>query len=132
MKKIYRIIGIALACAVTLLILAACNNAQNSAVQVIEAYIRALSKQDADQISSISCADWEQNALLEIDSLSAVGSKVENLSCQISGQDGADVYVSCTGVLSLDYNGEAQTIDLSSHTYVARKIAGDWRMCGYR
>ena len=113
-------------------ILTACGSRQNDASQAIEAYIHALSNKDAVQISNLSCADWEQNALLEVDSLTAVGSKVENLTCKQTGQDGADTYVSCTGVLSLDYNGEAQQIDLSTRTYIARQEDGEWRMCGYR
>jgi hypothetical protein len=112
-------------------ILAACNTGQNDAQQAIESYIQALSNKDSIQISNLSCADWEQNALLEIDSLTGVGSKVENLACAQAGQDGVDTYISCTGILALDYNGEAQQIDLSTRTYIVRQEDGDWRMCGY-
>jgi len=112
-------------------ILIACNSGQHDASKAIEAYIHALSNKDSVQISNLSCADWEQNALLEVDSLTAVGSKVENLTCEQTGQDGANTYVSCTGVLSLDYNGEVQQIDLSTRTYIARQEDGEWRMCGY-
>lgn len=113
-------------------VLVACNSEQNSAPKAIEAYIQALSDKDTDQISNLSCVDWEQNALLEVDSLTAVGSKVENLTCEQSGEDGVDTYVSCSGMLALDYNGEAQQIDLSTRTYIARQEDGEWRMCGYR
>ncbi len=113
------------------IVLAACNSGQNGASKGIEAYIQALSNKDTVQISNLSCADWEQNALIEVDSLTAVGSKVENLTCEQTGQDGADTYVSCTGVLALDYNGEAQQLDLSTRTYIARQEGGEWRMCGY-
>ena len=92
-----------------------------------------MSDKDTVQISNLSCADWEQNALLEVDSFTAVGSKVENLECEQTGQDGADTYVSCyRDHLDLDYNGEAQQIDLSTRTYIARQEDGEWRMCGYR
>lgn len=108
-----------------------CAKEQSGAAQAIEAYIQALSNKDTAKISNVSCADWEQNALLEIDSLTGVGSKVENLACAESGQSGTDKYVSCKGVLALDYNGEAQQIDLSTRTYIARQEGGEWRMCGY-
>lgn len=117
---------------ILMVLLAACNGSSGDPATVIEDYIQALSDRDSTKISNLSCADWEQNALTEIDSLTAVGSIVENLSCTQSGQDGDDVLISCTGALVLDYNGEAQQIDLSSRTYVARKEAGEWRMCGYQ
>jgi hypothetical protein len=131
LKNSIRTIYISIFCILFISVLAACKNGQNGAAQAIVAYIQALSKKDTVQISNLSCADWEQNALLEVDSLTAVGSTVENLSCAKTGQDGVDTYVSCTGVLALDYNGEAQQIDLSTRTYIARQEAGEWRMCGY-
>lgn len=112
-------------------LLSGCENEQNSPSKAIEAYIQALSDKDSTRISNISCADWEQSALLEVDSLTAVGSKTVNLNCKQSGQDGADVYVSCTGSLDMDYNGEGQQIDLSTRTYIARQLDGEWHMCGY-
>ncbi len=112
--------------------LVACQGEANNAPKTIEAYIQALSKQDANKVSSLSCADWEPQALIEVDSFTSVSSEVKDLACQQSGQEGDNVYVSCTGVIALDYGGEAQQIDLSSRTYVARQEGGEWRMCGYR
>jgi hypothetical protein len=116
---------------VFVLLVTACKNSQSGATQAIEAYIQALSDRDTIRINNLSCLDWEPSALLEIDSLTTVDSKVENLACQVTGQDGNDTYVSCSGVLALDYNGEAQKIDLSTRTYIARQEDGEWRMCGY-
>jgi len=113
------------------LLLAGCDSEQSAATKAIESYIQALSNKDSVQISNLSCADWEQNALLEVDSLTGVGSKVVNLKCEQTGQEGTDTYVSCTGSLDLDYNGEGQQIDLSTRTYDVRQEAGEWRMCGY-
>jgi hypothetical protein len=117
---------------VLILLLAACSSTQEGgAVRAVEAYIQALNNKDSTQISILSCADWEQDALLEVDSLTGVNSQLENLACQQVGQEGADTYISCTGVLALDYNGEAQQIDLSARTYIAHQENGEWRMCGY-
>ncbi len=113
------------------LLLTACSSGKPGAVRAIEAYIQALSDKDEAQISNLSCSGWEADAIVELDSLAGVGSKVEGLNCSESGQSGADTYVSCTGKLALDYNGEAQQIDLSTRTYVARQEDGEWRMCGY-
>ncbi|HEX9091257.1 MAG TPA: hypothetical protein VF831_07195 [Anaerolineales bacterium] len=116
---------------ISIFTLVGCRSETNDAPKTIEAYIKALSNQDANQISSLSCADWEPQALIEVDSFTAVSSEVKDLACQQSGQDGDDVYVSCTGILALDYGGEAQQIDLSSRTYIARQEGGEWHMCGY-
>ena len=111
--------------------LAACNSSQTNAAKAIEKYITALSNKDSVQLSNLSCNTWQPNALVELDSLAGVGSKVENLSCTKTGEEGSDSYVSCSGTLALDYNGEAQQIDLSARTYIARQEDGEWRMCGY-
>lgn len=113
------------------IILTSCNHGQDGASKAIKDYIQALSNKDTVKISNLSCKDWEQSALLEIDSLTSVGSKVANLACQQNGQADVDTYVSCTGTLDLDYNGEAQQIDLSTRTYIVRYEDGEWRMCGY-
>jgi hypothetical protein len=112
--------------------LVSCTSGQNGAVNAIEAYIQALSDKDEVQISNLSCADWEKEAILEVDSMTAVGSNVEDLSCHQAGQEEGVAYVTCSGVLALDYNGEAQEIDLSARTFIARQEGGIWRMCGYR
>lgn len=131
MKRHTLVTCILLISSLFVVVLGACSSGQNGAVHAIEAYIEALSNKDTVQISNLSCADWEQSALLEVDSLTAVGSSVQDLSCTQVGQDVGDVLVTCTGVLALDYNGEAQQIDLSARTYLARQEAGEWRMCGY-
>lgn len=117
---------------ITAIALVSCSSGKSEAAHAIEAYIQALSDKDSNQISSLSCADWEPSALIEVDSLTGVGTKVENMVCEEAGQDGSNVFISCTGALALDYNGEAQQIDLSNRTYIARQEGGEWRMCGYK
>ena len=109
----------------------ACGNGEDEPARAIEKYITALSVKNSVQLSNLSCNAWQPEAIVEMDSLAGVGSKVEKLACQKTGEEGSDTYVSCTGVLALDYNGEAQQIDLASRTYIARQEDGEWRMCGY-
>ncbi|OGO13482.1 MAG: hypothetical protein A2Y53_03100 [Chloroflexi bacterium RBG_16_47_49] len=132
MKKNYSNFYLTMIMILFTLLLVSCSGGKDGATQAIESYIQALSDKDSVQISNYSCSDWEQNALIEVDSLTAVGSTVENLECKQSGQDGEDVFVTCTGFLALDYDGEAQQIDLSTRTYIARQEGGEWRMCGYK
>jgi len=112
--------------------LAACGGDGNGAASAIEAYIQALGAKDINQISMLSCADWEQNALIEVDSLTSVGTQVEDLECQERGAEGENILVDCTGFITLDYDGEIQQIDLSNRTYIALEEGGEWLMCGYK
>jgi hypothetical protein len=116
----------------TVIVPVGCSSGESGAVTAIESYIQALGDKDINQVSTLSCADWEQNALIEVDSLTAVGSKVENLSCEVTGEEGEITFVSCTGIIALDYGGEAQQIDLSNRSYIALQEIGEWRMCGYK
>ena len=132
MKKYFRLSFIVIFFLLPILLITACNIKEDGAAKAIEHYIIALSNKDSVQISNYSCSSWEQDAQLEVDSLTAVGSTVENLSCIEIGKEGNLVYISCSGYLALDYNGEAQQIDLSTRTYIAKQEDGEWRMCGYR
>ena len=114
-------------------LLAGCGQETSSdAASAIEAYIEALVSQDEALLVNASCADWEDDAILELDLLSAVSVTLENLSCTETSQDGETTLVACTGSLIANYNGEEQEIDLADRAYVAVQEGGEWRMCGYR
>jgi hypothetical protein len=115
-------------------LLAGCSQQSQSsgAVKVVESYVQALVAKDPSLVSSLSCADWEEQALLEVDSLEAVETSLDNLSCQEAGTDGEATLVNCTGKIVMSYNGENQEIDLSKKTYRTLQEGGDWRMCGYK
>lgn len=115
------------------LLLSACGqeNADKSA-QAIEGYIQALVAQDANRVISLSCADWEDDAQVELDSLTAVSAEIEGLSCQQTGLSGSEAQVTCLGKIVFDYDGEIQELELAGRIFVALDEAGEWRMCGYR
>ena len=113
------------------LVLAGCSS-QNDPAQAIEGYINALAAKDKDALVSLSCNAWEENALLELDSLTGVTAEVQDLSCEVTGADGEDNLVTCTGKLVLNYNGELQDLDLSGRTLIAHQEDGEWRACGYQ
>jgi len=115
------------------ILLAGCSQESTSdAPSAIKAYIEALVSQDEALLVNASCADWEDDAILELDSLSAVSVSLENLACTETAQEGETTLVACTGSLIANYNGEDQEIDLADRTYVAVQEDGEWRMCGYR
>lgn len=97
-----------------------------------EAYLNALVTADADKMSIISCADWEMNAMLELDSFQAVEATLQDLKCEQTGSDGDLALVTCQGQIVTSYNGEETLIDLNTRTYEIVKSAGEWLVCGYR
>jgi len=111
--------------------LAACGD-KDTAAMAVENYLKALAAKDATQLATLSCADWEASARLDLDALVSVETSLKDLKCQESGSDGSYTLVACSGALEANYNGELQEIDLSARTYQAVQEGGEWRMCGYR
>jgi len=120
-----------LICIVALLF-SACGKAQDPAAKAVEDYITALVNKDANAISTLSCADWESNALLELDSLQAVATRLENLACTPNGSDSITMQVSCQGKIIATYNTEDQELDLSLRIYLVVQQGGEYLVCGYK
>jgi len=104
----------------------------NGAAQAVEGYITALASKDEATLIPLSCADWEDDARIELDSFQLVEVTVDGMSCQQSGTDGDKTLVDCTGTLNMSYNGEPQSLDLSARTYEVINQGGDWLVCGVR
>ena len=120
-------------CVIFSLTLTACgSNQEVGASKAVENYIHALVSQNSEQLSALSCADWEPSALTELDSFQAVTTKLENLACQQTGTEGDKALVLCQGKIIATYNNENQEIDLSARTYVLVNQSGDWLVCGER
>jgi len=114
------------------LLVSACGKAKDPAVKAVQDYLAALVSKDGNSISALSCADWESNARLELDSLQAVTTRLENLSCATSGKDGATTLVSCQGKIIATYNNEDQQLDLSVRVYQVVQQGGEYLVCGYK
>ncbi|MBK8421099.1 hypothetical protein [Candidatus Villigracilis saccharophilus] len=116
------------------ILLSACGSsaASSPAVGAVEGYVNAIVANDADKLSALSCADWESDALIELDSLQAVTSTLDGFACQETGTDGEATLVHCDGKMILSYNGENQELDLSTRTYQVVEQSGDWLICGVR
>ncbi len=112
--------------------LVACGNSTQPAVRAVEDYINALVSKDENRLKALACADWEPNALTELDSLQSVQTKLEGLACSVSGKDGSTTLVTCQGKIIATYNNENQELDLSARTYQVVQQGGDYLMCGYR
>ena len=115
------------------LVITACGGgARDTADTAVEAYLQALVAKDADRISTLSCAAWEEDALLELDSFTAVEVTLNDADCQEASRDGDTALVECQGTIVASYNGEDLEIGLDERTYQAVREGGEWRMCGYR
>jgi predicted small secreted protein len=115
-------------------LLAACGaqaGGGSPAVQAVQSYLQALVAKDATKLANQSCKAWESEATLEMDSFQAVTAKLQGLSCQETGKDGAATLVNCKGAIVATYNGENQNLDLSPRTYKVVQEGGEWRVCGY-
>jgi hypothetical protein len=113
-------------------LLGACAPGSDGAAMAVEDYLRALAAKDTARLSALSCADWEQAALTELDSFQAVDVRLEDASCAKSGSDGVLTLVSCQGSMVATYGEEDQELDLSARTYEVIEQGGQWLMCGER
>jgi len=114
-------------------LLSACASKGNDApAKAVEDYLNALVAKDSDHLTTLSCSDWEDDALLELDSFQAVTTKLDGLACTQSGTDGDTALVLCTGKIIATYNNEDQELDLSVRTYQVVQQGGDWLVCGTR
>lgn len=115
------------------ILLSACGaSASGGATTAVEGYITALASKDQAALISNSCADWEDDALIELDSFALVEVTVDGMSCTESGTDGDKTLVDCTGMLTMSYNGEPQSLDLADRTYEVVEQDGNWLVCGVR
>jgi predicted small secreted protein len=114
------------------LFLSACGQTKVSASNTVQDYLSALVAKDANRLSTLSCGEWESKALLELDSFQAVATRLEGLTCNVSGTDGTTVLVNCQGKIMATYNNEDQEFDLSVRTYQVVQQGGEYLVCGYR
>lgn len=114
------------------LILTACGAESSSAADTVENYITALATKDEATLLSNSCADYEDDALLELDSFALVEVTLDGMACSATSEEGNLTLVNCTGTMQMSYNGEPQALDLSTRTYEVANENGNWLVCGTR
>jgi hypothetical protein len=115
-----------------LIILTACSTRNTQPEQAVEAYLNAIVEAKIDKITTVSCAEWEEDAWLELDSFQGVEVSLVDMQCTQSGTDGDTALVTCSGHFLPSYDGEAMEIDLSTREYELVQQGGEWLVCGYR
>jgi hypothetical protein len=129
MKRAYPYIFVTL---VLVILLAACGKSVDQAALAVENYLNAIVAKDADRLSTLTCADWEMQALLELDSFQAVETQLQDLACTSTPEQDGTSSVNCTGKILATYNEEVQEFDLSLRTYIVVEQGGEFLVCGYR
>ena len=130
MRKFFLILILVI---VSILCLSACaSKSSNGPTKAVEDYLNALVAKNSDRLTTLSCKDWENEALLELDSFQAVTTKLDGMSCAQTGTDGNTALVLCKGKIIATYNNENQELDLSTRTYQVIQQGGDWLVCGTR
>jgi hypothetical protein len=115
-----------------LIILTACSTRNTQPEKVVEAYLNAIVEAKIDKITTVSCAEWEESAWLELDSFQGVEVSLVDMQCAQSGTDGDTALGTCSGHFLTSYDGEAMEIDLSTREYELVQQGGEWLVCGYR
>lgn len=129
----YRFFLILVTILLTTLVLSACaSGSGDGAVGAVEDYLNALVAKDEARLLTLSCGEWEDDALLELDSFQAVTARLEGVACEQAGTDGDTALVHCNGSIIATYNDEDQELDLSVRTYEVVQEGGDWLVCGVR
>lgn len=116
----------------SLLLTACASSNQDAPARAVEDYLNALVAKDEDRLSTLSCGDWEDDALLELDSFQAVTARLEGMTCEQTGTDGNTALVLCNGKIIASYGNEDQELDLSVRTYQVTQEGGEWLVCGVR
>ena len=114
------------------LLLAACSGTKSQPAAAVEAYLQALVNKQSEQLSNLSCADWESSALTELDAFQNVEAQLVDLSCKETGSDGSPRQFPWGGKITASYNGEMQDFPLGERVYQLVEEGGEWRVCGYQ
>jgi hypothetical protein len=114
-------------------VLAGCwgSSSKTGAVGAVERYYQAIVSQDADQFTSVTCADYEEAALIELDSFQGVKAELQGFSCQETGTQGEFTLVQCAGKIAASYGNEVRDFPLDDRIHKVKNEGGDWRVCGY-
>ena len=118
---------------VLVFLLSNCSGQVNySADEAVNNYIIALAEKNKPQVVALSCKEWEESAILEIDALLSVDAAVSDINCKVVDETETEAAVVCSGSLDLTYNDEIRAIDLSRRTYTLRNEDSQWRVCSYK
>ncbi len=104
---------------------------KSEAARPVEAFYDAIVTQNRDKVGSIACAEWEKDALREVDAFMGVKSELKDFSCTVTEESGDKGTVTCKGAIAASYGAEITNFPLDGRTHTVVKEQGEWRICGY-
>jgi len=116
-----------------LFLLVSCSGAdEDLAGKAVEVYLQALVSENVDNLATLSCASWEEQAVMEVDAFVGVSASLDNVLCKQTGTENGDTLVSCQGEILATYNNEQQSLPLEGLVYRVVQESGEWLVCGYQ
>lgn len=112
---------------------AGCGAAANTspAAQAVQSYLQARVDANTDMLSTLSCKEWEAEAVAEGESFSGLNAQLEQAACKEASTADGFTIVSCSGKISTTYNGEVREWPLEARNFRVQAQAGEWLVCGY-
>lgn len=116
-----------------MLALAGCAKKDDSsaAVKPVETFYNDIVEQNRENVSNITCSEWESDAIREVDSFMGVKTEMNDFSCKLDFSNGDEAQVSCNGSISASYGNEVTEFPLNNREHTVIKEDGEWRICGY-
>ncbi len=103
----------------------------SGAVGAVQKYYQAILAQNADQLKSVTCADFQDTAQTELDSFQGVKTELQGFSCQETGKEGQFSLVKCAGKIVATYGSEKMDFPLADRVHKVQNDNGSWKVCGY-
>lgn len=103
----------------------------SAAIRPVEAFYKGIVSQDRDSVSNVACADWEKDALREVDAFMGVKSELKDFSCKITETTDDTAIVNCSGKIAASYGAEVTDFPLEGRNHRVIKEQGEWHICGY-
>jgi hypothetical protein len=114
------------------LILTSCGGGEGAPTAALETFLQALADKNEAQYVTLTCGEYELDALLEYNAFSMVNTHIENLDCQTVSVNGDTAEIICQGEIIANYGNEIRTFELSERNYQVVKRDGQWLVCGYQ
>jgi hypothetical protein len=117
--------------AILTLALAGCTSSREGSAQAVEGLLEALVTRNEPLYTSLTCPEYEAQALIEYDSFGLVESELTGVACTVAGSEGENSLVRCTGSIDATYGNEVRSFALAPRTYRVVVNSGEWLVCGY-
>jgi hypothetical protein len=103
----------------------------SGAVGAVDRYYQAIIAQNADQLKSVTCAEFLETAQVEFDSFMGVKTELQGFSCQEAGKEGSASLVKCSGKIVATYGSDKMDFPIGDRVHNVQEQNGSWKVCGY-